>query len=73
MKPTQIGNIIEADTLILRQDVGTLDKESGETAYELSTTMGTLCPIIRSKVTGKWFTLGWDDIRELAIAAGIDE
>ena len=31
------------------------------------------CPIIISDITGKRFTLDWQDILELAIAAGIDE
>ncbi len=68
----QYGKIHPPKTLFFRQAVGTVtDNESNE--YDCTLNMGGVHPIVCSKKTGKWFTLGWDDIVRLAVKAGIDK
>ena len=69
-KRTTRGEIHPKRTMFLRCHVG--DARSGNTAYEMSTNASCMNPIIQSKQTGKWFTLSWQDIIELAVEAGID-
>lgn len=65
------ANIDEKDTLFLRKDVGTAtDPETGN-EYELSLVNMTI-PCVRSKKTGKWFSIPWPCIIEAAVSAGID-
>lgn len=64
------GRIHAPDTMFLRMHVG--EAKSGDMGYELDTNMAAANPIVRSKQSGKWFTLSWQDIIELAIEAGID-
>jgi len=55
--------------MFLRTHVG--EASEGKRKYEMATNMdGT--PIIESKQTGKWFSLSWNDILNLAEKAGID-
>lgn len=62
-------------TLFMQTAVGTAKREDGGGQYELG------CggwgaggpPIVRSKKTGQFYTLSWDDIVSLAINAGVDE
>jgi hypothetical protein len=63
------GTVHTKEKLFLREEVGKASQE--KRAYEMSTSMSR-SPIIRSKQTGKFFTLSWSDIIDLAIAAGID-
>ncbi len=67
-----VGRIYPSLSLFFREGAGNATHPDG-TEYELSTNMGGRCPIIRSSKTGKWFTLSWEDILALAIAAGIDD
>ena len=65
------ANIDENNTLFLRQDIGTAtDPETGN-AYEMSLVNMTI-PCVRSKKTGKWFSIPWPCIIEAAVSAGID-
>ena len=66
------ANIDEKNTLFLRQDVGTAqDPETGN-EYELSFINMTV-PAVRSKKTGKWFSIPWPCIIDAAVSAGIDK
>jgi len=46
---------------------------SDKPAYHLSVQAVGYHPIVRSEKTGKAFSLTWQDIIALAVAAGIDE
>ena len=56
--------------MFLRVHAGTA--EYGKLKYEMAYLMGG-SPIVESKQTGKWFTLSWQDILDLARKAGIDD
>ncbi len=66
------GKIHAAKTLFFRAAVGNAD-DGESVGYEMSILVGDNSPIILSKQTGKWFTLSWQAIIELAVEAGIDE
>jgi hypothetical protein len=69
----KIGEIHPPKTLFFRQSVGDAkDKETG-LGYEMTVNMGQYTPIVKSEQTGKWFTLSWTDIINLAVEAGIDK
>jgi hypothetical protein len=64
------GTIRPKSTLFLRMSCGKAENpETGE--FELSTNVGGGNPIVLSKKTGKWFTMSWEDMINLAIARGI--
>lgn len=66
----QIGTVYDRDSLFMRVKVG--DAKSGEDVlYELSSSLNGL-PIISSPQTGKAFSVSWEELLELARAAGID-
>lgn len=67
---TIIGTIHPPKTMFLHMSLGTATDSEGNT-YELSTHPSGF-PIVRSRKTGKWFTLSWPDILDLADRAGID-
>ncbi len=67
----QIGKVHEKSTLFFRQYVG--DAKSGKLQYEMATNMGGSTPIIESKQTGKWFTVSWQELIDLAVKAGVDK
>ena len=64
-----IGEILPPKSMILRTHIG--EAKQGKLEYEMSTAIAGM-PIIHSKQTGKWFTLSWQTILELAVKAGID-
>lgn len=66
------GKIYPKKTLFLRIHVGEA-KDQNKNTYELSTSANNASPIVCSKKTGKWFTLSWTDIMNLARDAGIDK
>lgn len=66
------GKIHPKKTLFLRVDVGKATDENKNT-YELSTNINDNSPIVCSEKTGKWFTLSWTDIMNLARDANIDK
>lgn len=65
------GTIHNTKYMALRMHVGTA--ESDGVAYEMSVDAGLRTPIVRSKQTGKWFTLSWNEIVNMAVAAGVDK
>ena len=67
-----IGKIHPKKTMFLRNNVGSADGPGGF-SYEMSSNFSDHSPIIQSKKTGKWFVLGWEEIVNLAIDAGIDK
>jgi len=68
-----IGEIHEKDSLFMRVDMGsaTATMESGEVFnLELSTGLNG-SPLIRCAETGKWFSITWREILDLAYHRGI--
>lgn len=65
------GEIHPKRTLFFRFCVGKITDLNKDT-YEMSINVSDHSPIIESKKTGKWFTLSWKDIIDLAIDMGID-
>lgn len=65
------GTLHPSRTLMLRVHVGTAESDDG-TKYTLSVNAAGYAPIVHSDKTGRWFTLSWQDIVDLAIAKGID-
>jgi len=64
-----VGRLHPANSMFLRVHVG--EATCGKLKYEMSTGMnGT--PMVHSMQSGKWFSLSWKDIFELAEKAGID-
>jgi len=63
------GKIMPSKTMILRNHAGELTM--GDLCYDAAFAMNGQ-PILQSKKTGNYFTLGWEDIARLAVAAGID-
>lgn len=72
-KTNTIGKVMPAETLYLRLAVGVVKDELTGAEYEVSTAIGSMTPIVRSKASGRWFILSWRDITELARIAGIDD
>lgn len=70
MQRKGIGTIHPARSLFLRTGIGSA--RDGEKAWEISNLLNGR-PIVRSETTGKWFTLSWEDVLDLARDAGIDE
>ncbi len=66
----KLGKVHPRRTLFLREHVG--EAANGTLKYELATLPGR-SPYVRSKKTGKCFTLSWHDILTLAVQAGIDK
>lgn len=66
----KIGKIHDSKTLFFRIEVGAAATVGVN--YELALCANTNVPIVRSGKTGKWFTLAWGDIVNLAIKAGIN-
>ena len=67
----EVGTIHKKDTMFLRLDSGSAQAEDGK-RYELSVSMGN-APIIRSKHSGRWWSISWHELLTLAIEAGVDE
>jgi len=64
------GSLHQPHALFLRTQCG--ETTGTNRRYELSTNASDGSPIIHSNKTGQWFTLGWTDIIDMAIEAGID-
>jgi purine-nucleoside phosphorylase len=64
------GTMHPKETLIMRMGMGTAS--CGSQSYELSTGIAGN-PIIKSETTGKYFSLSWADLIEVARVAGIDK
>jgi len=70
-KETTLGKIHPKRTMFFRVHVGTAKNSQG--SYEMATNAGDSAPIVESKKTGKWFTLSWEDIMNMAKDADIDK
>ena len=57
--------------MFLRHAVGEISDADGH-AWEVSANVAGMHPIVRSKQTGRQFTLSWEEIVRLALARGID-
>lgn len=66
------GKIHPKRTLFLRVHVGEA-KDENKNTYELSINANDTSPLVCSKKTGKYFTLSWEDIMNLARDADIDK
>lgn len=66
-----MAEILSARALILRQHIGTATASDG-TVFELATSMGG-SPIVKNETTGLSYSLSWQDILEMAAAAGINK
>lgn len=64
------GKLHKKGAMILRLHVGTASDDSGN-QFEMFNAAATGCPGIYCKNTGRYFTLGWPEILEMAEAAGI--
>lgn len=64
------GQIHPPRTMFLRVHCG--EATAGKLKYEMATAIAGM-PIVESKQTGKWFTLSWQQIIDMAVKAGIDE
>ena len=67
------GIVTSKQTLFLRQHVGTANDDEQSIEYEMSTNVGNGQPIIRSSKSGRFWTVGWQELVRAAVAAGIDE
>ena len=61
----------ERSPMFLRHAVGEIRDADGH-AWEVSTNVAGMHPIVHSKQTDRYFTLSWEDIIQLALARGID-
>lgn len=68
-----IGKLHPPSTMFLRHEVGTATGSDDGREYEVFINVGDMCPIIRSKTSGRWFTLSWPELIAVAVGAGIDE
>lgn len=66
------GKIQPRGTMYLRINVGDAEAEDGK-RYEMTVGAGASNPIIRSEKSGRFWTIGWDELIDLAREAGIDE
>lgn len=65
------GHLINKNALVLRVTCGTAEMPGGDT-YELSTSVDN-APLIQNKRTGLFWKINWDELLNMARAAGIDE
>lgn len=68
----EVGKMYPANTMILRVTVATLTGDDTGKSYEITLVNGSF-PAVESRQTGKTFVFGFDDLANLAIAAGVDE
>lgn len=66
----KLGTVHPERAMFLR--VHGVDAKNGKLEYECSAGAVGMGPIVLSKQTGLSFTLSWEEIIKLAIAAGID-
>lgn len=70
LNPRPAGKIHPKHTMFLRKHIGECKDDDGSEYELLVHTDNT--PLIMSKQTGKYFTMPFEDIVRMAIAAGID-
>ena len=67
-----LGEVMPKETLILRHAVGDAKGGPDGAEYSLTANFANLQPIVESKQTGKFWTIGWAQLIELAIKAGVN-
>ena len=65
-----VGKVYPKGALFLSVVVGSAG--NGERSYELLTSGSSGVPMIESNQTGKTWSISWNELLDLAIAAGID-
>lgn len=69
--PDTIGKIHPRGTIFLRRSYGKASDPRTDRDYDLDGSTGGL-PMITSGRTGKIWSISWDELIDLAVAAGID-
>jgi hypothetical protein len=64
------GHLIESNAILLRRRLGEARIDDGS-RYEIGASP-TGAPIIRSRQSGRYWSLTWDELVALALEAGID-
>lgn len=64
-----VGTVYPKGSMFLRLHCG--EANLGMTNFELATWVNTGSPLVYCELTGKTFSLSWQDILELAIKAGV--
>jgi hypothetical protein len=67
------GTLHRPGSLMLRNHVGSAENPETGVKYVTSTNFGDWRPIIHSEKTGVSFSLSWQDLINIAVAAGIDK
>lgn len=67
------GKMHPASAMFFRVSAGEASHEETGESYELSTSAHDRAPIIHSRQTGKWWTMSWQGLVDLAVNEGIDE
>lgn len=69
-----VGEMLKKGTLIITVHVGTAEDDTVDPPkkYEMLTST-TGFPIIKSLQSGRYYTLGWDEVLALAVTNSIDE
>ena len=67
---SELGTVYSKDSMVLRTANGQANGEDGLN-YELSSGMSG-APLIKSEQTGKYWSISWQELVNLALAAGID-
>lgn len=69
-KPSMVGSIHPSRTMFLREAAGEAKDPTTGDVYELSTNVGGGTPIVRLP-DGRWWTITWQQLIELAQAAAL--
>lgn len=67
----EYGRFLDKNVLIIRKDIGSCAEDGVDKYLMQITDIG--CPVIENTITQKRFILDWEQIIDLAKAAGIDE
>ena len=69
----KIGNLHPPGTLFFRISAGEAGPTEDGTTYELSTNVGGGHPIIGNNKTGRYWSITWQQLLQLARENGLDE
>lgn len=67
------GRIIPQDEYVFRELVDAVKSPEGIRLYELATRVEDGSPLIYSIATKQWYGLSWNEIIDMAVAAGLDK
>lgn len=68
-----IGELHGADALFMREQVGSAKDPTTGAEYELDVQFASKAPVIRSRASGRWWTISWPQLLALAIESGINQ